>query len=90
MFGKYSLSQVAKSTAAFLTALATFITSVALIATDVVPPEWGYALAAAAALITRYAVFLTNAEPTLAQVEKNIDQVIDLVKQVRPGAVSGG
>lgn len=90
MFGKYTASQLAKSTAAFLTALATFLGSVALIITGIAPDGWGFALAGVSAVITRYAVYLTNAEPTIAQVEKHIDEVIELVKAVRPGVIAGG
>lgn len=90
MLGKYSAAQLAKSTAALLTALVTFLGSVALIITGIAPPAWGYGLAAASAVLVRYATFLTNSAPTIAQIEANIEDVIKLVKQVRPSAISGG
>lgn len=88
--GKYSPAQLAKSTAGGLTALVTFLGSLSLILADVVPADWGWAggLALASAFLTRMAVYLVKSAPTLAQVEANVEQVIELIRQIKPDVLA--
>lgn len=93
MFSKYSPAQLAKSTAALLSALVLFLGVVAAYVAEWIPTDSGGAaigagIAAVCAILVRTATYLTTSAPTLDQIAKNADQVIDLVKQVRPAAIA--
>lgn len=87
MFGKYSPAQLAKSIAAVLTGAAAFIVILAGALAGLLPPEWIAGLSAVGVLLTGWAAYLTKSAPTLEQVEAHIDDVVALVKQVRPGLI---
>jgi len=87
MFGKYKPSQVAKALAATLTAFVTFLGVTTAALTEFLPAEWIAALAGVAVVLTGAAAYLTKMAPTIEQIEGNLDDVIDMIKVLRPGAV---
>lgn len=95
MLSKYSPAQLAKSTAALLSSLVLFLGLVAAFVSDVIPTDAGGAavggaIAIGASILVRMATFLTTSAPTLDQVAKHADEVIDLVQKVRPDAIAPG
>lgn len=94
MLTKYSPAQKAKATAALLSSLALFLAAFAAFVADVLPTgsptaaAIAGAVAIACAWLVRTATFLTTSAPTLEQIEQHVDEVIDLVKQVRPAAIT--
>ncbi|MCV7226043.1 hypothetical protein [Mycolicibacterium komossense] len=93
MLSKYTPSQKAKATAALLSSLALFLLSFAAFVADVLPTGSGAAAAIAAGIaiacawLVRLATFLTASAPTFDQIAKNVDDVIDLVEEIRPAAI---
>ena len=93
MLSKYSPAQKAKATAALLSSLVLFLGVVGAFVADWIPTDSGAGAAMAAGIavvcawLVRTATFLTNAAPTLDQIAKHADEVIDLVRTVAPDAI---
>lgn len=93
MLSKYTPAQKAKATAALLSSLVLFLGTFAGFVTDVLPTGNGTAAAIAAgiavvcAALVRTATYLTTSAPTLDQIAKNVDQTVDLVREVVPQAI---
>lgn len=92
MLSKYRPAQLAKSTAALLSALVLFLAMVGAFVTDLIPADSGGAaigagIALVCAWLVRTATFLTTSAPTLEQIAKHADDVIDLVREVKPDAI---
>ncbi|ABE67286.1 holin [Mycobacterium phage Jolene] len=93
MLTKYSPAQKAKATAALLSSLVLFLGAFGAFVADVLPTGSGAAAAIAAgiavvcAVLVRTATFLTTSAPTLDQIAKNLDDTIELVREVRPAAI---
>lgn len=92
MLSKYSPAQLAKATAALLSSLVLFLGLVAAFVAQVIPADAGGAaiggaIAVVCAFLVRTATFLTTSAPTLTQIAKHADDVIELVRKVRPDAI---
>ncbi|AOT25140.1 holin [Mycobacterium phage Terror] len=94
MLSKYSPAQKAKATAALLSSLVLFLGAFGAFVADVLPTGSGAAAAIAAgiavvcAVLVRTATFLTTSAPTLDQIAKNLDETIELVREVQPAAIA--
>ncbi|AYD84614.1 holin [Mycobacterium phage Paito] len=93
MLSKYSPAQKAKATAALLSSLVLFLGAFGAFVADILPTGSSTAAAIAAgiavvcAVLVRTATFLTTSAPTLDQIAKNLDDTIELVREIRPAAI---